>query len=219
MAPRIIDLTGRQFHELTVIGPTGRRHHTYAVWLCQCSCGTLMSVPAPYLRKGARRSCGCVKTPRNGRIGREHNVWMDMRNRCTNPKNRRYYRYGARGIKVCERWNSFVLFMEDMGPCPIGHSIDRKDNDGDYEPTNCRWADDTQQLRNFSRNRMLTFNGETKCLSAWAEHAGIHGTLLSYRLKAGWSMERALTTPVKNRDHKPTPTTCPPQTGSTQGQR
>ncbi len=200
--PRVKDLVGQQFYDLTVVSATTKRRRGRMVWLCRCICGTHIDVPAPYLIKGGTKSCGCVATVRAGRDGREYNIWTDMKSRCYNPMAKRYERYGGRGIIICERWHNFSVFFADMGPCPSGHSIDRIDNDGNYEPDNCRWATRKQQLRNFSRNRFITFNGATKCLSEWSEETGIRALTISYRLKAGWSVEDAMTKPVNCR-HKP----------------
>lgn len=130
----------------------------------------------------------------------EYRTWNNMTQRCTNPKHTNFHRYGGRGITVCERWlNSFAAFLEDMGPKPTPkHEIERKDNDKGYSPDNCRWATHKEQCRNFGRNRLLTFDGKTMCISAWAEHLGIHRQTLKHRLDSGWTLERALTT-VKSR--------------------
>jgi hypothetical protein len=125
-----------------------------------------------------------------------YSIWQLMLTRCRNP-NHPYFRvYGGRGITVCARWHDFKLFLEDMGPRPPGHSIDRIDNDGNYEPGNCRWATPLQQSRNSSWNRMVTYNGETKCAAEWAEALNLPYKTLTARLRAGWSAERALLEPV-----------------------
>lgn len=119
-------------------------------------------------------------------------IWMGMRSRCiVHP------RYAGRGIKVCERWQSFENFLTDMGEAPAGMSLDRKQNAGDYEPDNCRWATPKQQARNTRRCVMLEFNGEAACISEWAEKTGISVATLWARIKAGWDTERALTTSVR----------------------
>jgi len=128
----------------------------------------------------------------------EYRVWGSMIKRCCNPKANRYDRYGGRGISVCERWQSFEAFFEDMGPRPSPkHSIERRNNDGNYEKANCYWATWKEQARNKRTSRMLEFNGKTMCLAAWAEETGIASKVLCLRLRIGWSIERALTTPVQ----------------------
>jgi hypothetical protein len=121
-----------------------------------------------------------------------------MRTRCTNPNVPNYKDYGGRGIAVCERWRSFEAFLADMGPRPgLGYSIERINNDGDYEPGNCRWADRAQQSNNRRNNRLLTWNGETKTLAEWSRTTGLDYAALLARLNRGWSVERALSTPMK----------------------
>lgn len=127
----------------------------------------------------------------------EHRAWQQMKGRCTNPNRSRSDRYVGRGISVCQRWiHSFENFFADMGPRPSPkHSLDRINNDGNYTPENCKWSTQKEQQNNTSRNRLITFQGQTKSESEWARHIGIrHGTLLQ-RLRYGWSLEKALTTP------------------------
>ena len=112
-----------------------------------------------------------------------YSSWANMVQRCTNPAHHRYHRYGGRGIRVCERWRlSYEAFIADMGDPPVGTTLDRKDNDGDYEPGNCRWATQIEQHRNTSRNRFIEFGGKRMCISAWAEHLGVSKDVLRSRL-------------------------------------
>ena len=130
----------------------------------------------------------------------EYTSWLGMRQRCRNPRNQDFPTYGGRGIRVCERWDSFLTFLEDMGPKPSRkHELDRyPDKNGNYEPGNCRWATRTQNVRNTRFNRLITFNGETLCLAEWAERTGISAGLLQGRLtRLKWTVERALTTPTR----------------------
>jgi hypothetical protein len=124
-----------------------------------------------------------------------------MKERCCNPSNKHYKDYGARGIAICDRWQtSFEAFLEDMGPKPTGkYTIERVDNSKGYSPENCIWATDKTQARNTRNNRCFTLNGETQCLSAWAEDYGIEYPILWSRIKRGWPIEKALTTPVRKR--------------------
>lgn len=125
-------------------------------WLCKCDCGNLVKIRGSNLRAGNTVSCGCyraevekVAAKTHGRTGSpEYESWRGMRERCTNPKNKRFKDYGGRGIKVCDRWGQFENFYADMGVRPIGKTLDRKDNDGDYEPSNCCWATDAEQRAN-----------------------------------------------------------------------
>jgi hypothetical protein len=132
-------------------------------------------------------------------VGQSHDplygVWRGMLTRCENPNSPSYNRYGGRGIKVCERWrNSFLLWKNDMGPRPLGYTIERIDNDGDYTPTNCEWAPTKTQANNTRTNSYITWNGERKTLQQWADITGIKRSLIRARLNSGWSIERALTT-------------------------
>lgn len=121
-------------------------------------------------------------------------AWANMKSRCFNPNNIRFHRYGERGITVCDRWMSFESFYADMGDCPPGMTLDRIDNDGNYEPGNCRWATVREQSQKTSRIRFLTFNGETLSLAEWARRLGIRANTLTMRLNTyGWPLEKALT--------------------------
>lgn len=118
--------------------------------------------------------------------------WRDMKHRCLNKKDRYFYRYGGRGITVCARWMLFKNFLEDMGTRPKGMVLDRINNDGNYEPANCRWATPLESMRNSSLTKQITFQGETMCISAWSEKVGVSAITIAYRLRAGWPIERAL---------------------------
>lgn len=127
----------------------------------------------------------------------EYTIWKGIKDRCFNKNSKFYKNYGGRGIVVCDRWrNSFAAFLADMGRRPPGgYTIERINNDGDYEPDNCRWATRFDQARNTRANRLLTFRGESKCMAAWAGELGINLQTLSWRInEAGWSVERALST-------------------------
>jgi len=124
--------------------------------------------------------------------------WRSMNNRCTNISDAHYPLWGGRGIKVCDRWKDFKNFYADMGDRPEGLTLNRINNDGDYEPSNCHWATQKEQQRNRRDNVWLTFNGETLNLTDWADRIGISKVTLCARLtRYGWSIERALTTPAQ----------------------
>ncbi len=123
-------------------------------------------------------------------------IYCAMRYRCENPKCESYPNYGGRGIKVCERWNTLDMFIHDMGLQPRGLTLDRKDNDGNYEPGNCRWVTRTVSNRNKRGVKNLTFRGETLCAAEWAQRFGLSSQTLSMRLKRGLSLEAALTMPT-----------------------
>jgi len=125
-----------------------------------------------------------------------YHVWCSMRQRCLNPKHKFFYRYGGRGITICERWESFELFLEDVGesPSPRFH-FDRKDNDGNYEPGNVRWLSPKESARNRGSSKLLTFRGETMSMVEWAEKLDLPYTTLKGRFQKGWEVEKALSTP------------------------
>ena len=121
-------------------------------------------------------------------------MWVGMIQRCTNQNHLGYKYYGARGITVCDRWMVFVNFSADMGDRPSGKTLDRINNDGNYEPGNCRWATDAEQKRNNRNTRLLTLNGKTQCVKDWADDLGLASSNLLYRLK-NWPLVEALTKP------------------------
>ena len=131
----------------------------------------------------------------------EYRSWIRMKARCYNKRNNRYKWYGGRGIRVCDRWlNSFTAFYEDMGKRPKGHSIDRKNGELDYSPTNCKWSTDQEQANNRSTNKVLTYKGVSLSTSDWARRVGLKPFTLHQRLRVyGWPVERAITTPARER--------------------
>ena len=205
-------LTGRRFGRLTVIrrAPDGAKVR----WFCRCDCGVDRIVQAGDLVAGKTKSCGCLSAEiaKEKRIHPKHlhyelDVWKTMIQRCTNQNSASFTRYGARGIRVADRWvgrDGFRNFIADMGNRPSAdYSIDRIDNDGDYEPVNCRWATRTEQSNNTRTNRKLTFQGETKTLADWSRCLGMNYYTLHTRLRHGWSDHDTLNTPVnKNKGHR-----------------
>lgn len=197
--PKIIDLTGQRFGLLTVV-ERDRLPSGVAAWKCKCDCGGERLVRGGHLTEGAIKSCGCVKSVGNTSHGEyrspEWVCWMNMVQRCTNPNNPAYDRYGGTGIEVCERWMKFENFLADMGKRPNGMSIDRRDNNKGYELSNCRWATDTTQARNRKVTVELELNGRKQSLMEWADELGMKASVIHTRLWRGWSVEKALTTPV-----------------------
>lgn len=203
------DLTGRTFGRLTVESFLHRDGCREPVWHCRCACGKTRTAKAYKLLNGRSTSCGCLTLERisvaNKRHGlsrtAEHKCWQGIISRCCVPTDPHYENYGARGIRMCERWRqSFETFMEDMGPRPSpAHSIDRIDNDGHYEPGNCRWATMAEQSLNKRNTRYVTAFGRTQPLSAWAAERGMSKGLISDRLNRGWRPEKAMTAPPMSR--------------------
>jgi hypothetical protein len=198
--PPPLQLEGQKFGELTVValsadrGPNGIR-----LWVCSCSCGKTAAVRPGSLKSGRTKSCGHRRVTAGKRThgaykDKEYEVWNNMRQRCNNPKHPEYKNYGARGISVCVAWSSFETFLADMGrrPFPKAH-LDRRNNDGNYEPTNCRWVTNKQNARNHRRNRVLTHNGESLAVSEWAERLGVYRGSILKRLRLGWSVADAVT--------------------------
>ncbi len=196
-----LNLVGDKFCRLTVLS-AGVVRNGNVHWLCRCECGAELVVSGGSLRSQNTKSCGCLRvetTGRNktthGRSGSpEHTTWTQMIQRCRNPGNHAFDRYGGRGISVCDRWRtSFAAFIDDMGPRPSAdHSIDRINNDGDYEKANCRWSTRTVQGRNKRSNRRLLIGGETRVLAEWAERSGLTESVIDARLRRGWTGERLL---------------------------
>jgi hypothetical protein len=209
-------VTGTRFGRLTVIREAPSRREpsgsSYRMALCRCDCGTEREFRLAALRKGGSKSCGCLQREKARALAVSGNtthgmsrtpiyrLWRAMLRRCNDPKNKRFDSYGGRGIKVCERWLDFSAFYADMGNRPHGMSLDRIDNDGNYEPSNCRWATPVQQSRNkrpFRKKGAITFAGKKMGLAWWARETGISSDTISRRLELGWSVERTLTTPLR----------------------
>ena len=199
---------GDKFGRLTVIGYCGVQMisgNPNRVWKCKCDCGNVVDVRTSKLKSGSKRSCGCLmiehqkEAPiKHGKShSREFNTWQRMKQRCYTKGCDSYKNYGARGIKVCDRWlHSFENFYADMGEAPKGYSIDRIDSNGDYCPENCRWASMREQQNNKRNTFLITFNGITKPLSYWSETLGIKSNTIHARIRyLKWSVEKALTTP------------------------
>lgn len=216
MGRLIVVATKSRYGRLTVIREVERYRapsgHTERRVLCECDCGNEVVVLLNSIRFGRTSSCGCLAndaTSERNRIHATHRMsksstylcWHSMKQRCNNTNHQAYPQYGGRGITVCERWeHSFKNFLEDMGHRPsVRHSIDRIDNDGNYEPGNCRWATVTQQGRNKHNNVMLSCCGETLCQSEWAERIGISPEGIAARIRRGWSVQDAVTIPVGGR--------------------
>lgn len=205
-----VDLTGAKFGRLEVISRGSVGNDGGVKWKCKCQCGVIKEVRGNSLRTGATHSCGCLQREsaralaKHGHQGGykqspEYMTWRAMLRRCSDEAHVDYPIYGGRGITVCEQWKDFANFIADVGTRPSGHTLDRREKDGNYEPGNVRWATAKDQARNMRSNRMLTLNGVTKCTAEWAEELGISHNTLRARLFLGWSEERTLTEPSRGK--------------------
>lgn len=199
------NISGKKYGKLTAIKAVGKTKHRTVVWQCRCDCGDETFVVASQLISGHTKSCGCL-TKKHGKFGtKAYQVWDSMIQRCTNKKHKSYKRYGGRGIDVCTRWHVFINFYKDMGDPPEGKQIDRKDNNVGYCLENCRWVSPKTNTNNRINNVSITYKGETKTISQWAELFGLnYFTLYSRVREQKWDIEKALTTPTgattNNRD-------------------
>lgn len=197
------DLVGQRFGKLTVMSRSvfvgnGKKPVTY--WDCKCDCDQTTRVRSALLLNGNTKSCGCLarttrfKTKHSKSFSHEYRAWCGMKKRCSNADGS-YHTYSQNGIKVCDEWiDSFETFYKDMGDAPSSkHTIDRIDNLKGYYKENCRWATSKEQNRNYSQNRLITYNGETMCVTEWAEKLSIPRHRIYQRLSMGWSTERVLT--------------------------
>lgn len=190
----IKDLTGKRFGRWKVIRIAGRTSLQSVTFLCRCDCGKEKVIVGSSLRFGDSTSCGCYQKETVTKDGESHTYihksWRAMISRCINVNHQNYHNYGGRGIKVCKRWYTFKNFKKDMGERPSSrHSIDRINNDGDYKPSNCRWATQKEQSNNRRNNKYITYKGQKKTLSQWAEKLGMTCSGIRYRLSQGWSAE------------------------------
>lgn len=199
-----VDMTAQPFGSLVVQHFVGIAGKGNAYWCCLCFCHQGAIVSGTNLRQGKTKSCGCatniLKTRQFTTHGmsrrREYRVWADMLNRCNNPSLPNYKNYGGRGITICDSWReSFEAFYADMGDRPLGLTLERENNELGYCKENCVWATTKTQHSNKRTNHWLTFNNETLTMTQWSEKVGIELMTIQLRLKRGWSIERALTTP------------------------
>ena len=217
--PKRSDLAGKKFGKLTVLEPAftkyGKLH-----WKCLCDCGNFSYVNTQYLKNRNTQSCGCLKSEVAKRIfsklntthgetkTRLFNLWTRIKDRCYREKNPNYRNYGGRGIKMCDEWkDDFVKFRtwainsgykeELLKNGKNKWTIDRINNDGDYEPSNCRWVTIKQQCRNRRTNSFVEYNGEKYCYAELSENFNINKQIIQYRISHGWSINDTINTPVR----------------------
>jgi len=197
---RVTDYTGQKFNRLTAVRNTGNKTNSRSyLWEFSCDCGRKTICPMPAVKFGSIKSCGCLKKEikRKGRPthGKSHLLayrsWQAMKSRCLSHPS-----YVSNGITYCEKWESFEGFLEDMGNRPSPkHSLGRIDNNGNYCKENCRWATSYTQNINKRNTVILEFDGRRLPVSEWALELGLNRETIKARIKIGWSVEKALTTP------------------------
>ncbi len=194
-----LDLIDHNFGKLKVISYLHiNRGRTFSK--CQCKCGNYINVLGTRLTSGNTKSCGCLRNEKlidrrkthGSRKTKEYNTWCHIKARCFNKKHMQFKDYGGRGITVCSEWkNSFIKFLNDIGKAPSSkHSIDRINNNGDYEPKNCKWSTYKEQNSNKRTKRNVTINGITKSLQDWCDEYHINRGTLKYRLDKNWSHDK-----------------------------
>ncbi len=203
------DIEGQRFGRLLVIGFAGLNKSRLTTWYCQCDCGEIRINLGSLLRGKKVQGCGCLrrelfqtwlaKNSHGYSHTRIYNIWGNMLQRCTNPNNNRYKDYGGRGITVCDRWRDFRHFLADMGePTTNKHEIDRKNNDGNYEPSNCHWVTKRQSMLNRRCLVTVVYQGAEKPLLTWCEELGLpYKRVLARIQQLKWDVEAAFFTPKK----------------------
>lgn len=199
---RFVDLAGKEFSRWTVLKRGRTADNGQLLWLCKCACGTEKEIFGAALKNGKSKSCGCLVRDTFGsnahvhgmRQSDEYRIWSLMRSRCENKNTHAFHLYGGRGISVCSRWLEFENFYSDMGERPSkNHSIDRYPNkNGNYEPSNCRWATWKEQQRNRCDNRIFTFNGVTASLAELCEINGCRYGTVHARIQKGADIKLAM---------------------------
>ena len=208
----MLNLTGQRYGRLTALKVCGKTEYGQTQWECECDCGNKIFVGIGNLRSGHTKSCGCLSREKSSEIGKRnlkhgesfsriYGIYSNILNRCLVHTSKDYKKYGGRGITVCEEWKKSYETFRDWA-LANGYkdslSIDRIDNNGPYAPWNCRWTTAKVQQNNTRFNRVITYNGETHTLAQWSEITRINYYTLWSRLKNGWSVEKALTTQMKN---------------------
>lgn len=197
---RRLDITGERYGKLVALYPTSKYEKSGGIsWMFRCDCGNLKECSTNSVRRGLIKSCGCLHKPHGESKTRLHRIWCGMRERCRIDNTGFHKNWAGRGIKVCDEWNRYPLFKE----WALSHgytddlTIDRIDNNGDYEPANCRWISYREQLRNTRTNHYVTINGESHIVPDWCEilQTVTPSTVYQRVKKYGWTFEKALTTP------------------------
>jgi hypothetical protein len=199
---KLIDISGKTFERLTVVGLSHLDKNKSSYWLCKCVCGKDKVINKSSLIQGKSKSCGCLNQT-HGEGGfiqgsnlrnptKEYSLWISIKGRCFNPKMKFFHRYGGRGITMCDRWkNSYEDFLEDVGRAPSSkHSLDRINVDGNYEPSNCKWATQKEQMNNTCRNRFIEWNGKKQTVIQWCEELNLNENKIRSRIKRNWDVSK-----------------------------
>lgn len=208
--PRILHVNpGDKFGRLTIIKEIDGTRYSRRI-LCKCDCGKNKVVDLTALISGNTQSCGCLKKElvraknlTHGLSGSKlHHIWTSMKQRCFNPNDQSYFNYGARGIRVSQEWLDFQEFYKwaMSNGYREGLTIERTDNDGNYEPSNCKIIPFSEQSKNRRSNHWIEFSGERKTMSQWARDLGFKRETIKDRIRSGWPIEKVLTTPIKSKE-------------------
>lgn len=204
---KVVDLVGQVFTRLTVLENDGTRIRGSIGWKCLCSCGKITHVVGWDLKAGKAKSCGCYANDMRGTYtithGRtetpEYVIWTDLFQRCYNKKRAAFKNYGGRGITVCERWQKFENFLEDMGTRPaLDYTLDRIDNDRGYSKDNCKWSTRIEQANNKRNNIWIDYKGTAKTICDWERFLNFNPHVLYQRIFIyKWDVEKAFNTPMR----------------------
>jgi hypothetical protein len=207
------DLSGQKFNRLAIVEFDHYKGDHVAYYRCRCDCGVEKVIKGADVKRGVVKSCGCynremtrLRKPglKHGYAHKErlYEVWKNMKRRCYAPNNERFQFYGGKGVIVCDEWKedyaAFRKWAHKNGYAQ-GLTIDRIDNDGNYEPSNCRWATAKVQENNMSRNHILTYRGESLTIAEWADRLGVTYSTINHRVQRGWDMERLINQPPRIR--------------------
>lgn len=197
-----INLTGKRFGRLEVKIFVGSTKHRHSRWECVCDCGKVIVATTLCLRrKNGTRSCGCLRPgitiDKQGKVTRLYHIWSGMKQRCFDIKSKDFPRYGGRGITICQEWTRFGHFYNwaNANGYQDDLTVERINNDGNYEPGNCTWIPPKAQARNRRTSHYLTLNDHTVTIAEWAEIMCVDRGVIEQRLRRGWSIEKTLTTP------------------------
>lgn len=207
------DITGEKYNMLTAVRTSYKKNPKSSYyWWFKCDCGNEKEILKSYVIKGTVKSCGCLAKRKSAQRAKKtftthsqtktetYVVWQNMKSRCSNPKSISYENYGSRGISVCDRWQEFENFIEDMGLRPPNRSLDRIDNDKGYFKENCRWVTVQQQSNNKRNNFLIEWCGKKLNCREWEKETGITASVIRERIKKyNWTIEKSLTTKIKER--------------------